>query len=61
MVAGTDGRAHQGTVRVGIRQGERVQIVEGLKVGDRVVGAGAYGLPDNTKITTEKARASPDK
>ena len=61
MVAGTDGRAHQGTVRVGIRQGERVQIVEGLKVGDRVVGTGAYGLPDNTKITAEKALAGPDK
>lgn len=61
MVAGADGRAHQTTVRAGIRQGEQVQIVEGLKVGERVVGAGAYGLPDNTKITAEKAPASPDK
>jgi HlyD family secretion protein len=61
MVAGADGRAHPTTVRVGIRQGDQVQIVEGLKVGDRVVGAGAYGLPDNTKITAEKAPASPDK
>jgi HlyD family secretion protein len=61
MVAGADGRAHQTTVRVGIRQGEKAQIVEGLKVGDRVVGTGAYGLPDNTKITAEKAPASPDK
>jgi HlyD family secretion protein len=61
MVAGADGRAHQTTVRAGIRQGEQVQIVEGLKVGDRVVGAGAYGLPDNTKITAEKPPASPDK
>jgi hypothetical protein len=26
-----------------------------------VVGAGAYGLPDNTKITAEKAPANPDK
>jgi HlyD family secretion protein len=61
MVAGADGRAHQTKVRVGIRQGEQVQIVEGLKIGDRVVGAGAYGLPDNTKITAAKALASPDK
>jgi HlyD family secretion protein len=61
MVVGADGRAHPTTVRVGIRQGDQVQIVEGLKVGDRVVGAGAYGLPDNTKITAEKAPASPDK
>ena len=61
MVAGTDGRAHQTTVRVGIRQGEKVQIVEGLKVGDRVVGTGAYGLPDNARITAEKAVENPDK
>jgi multidrug efflux pump subunit AcrA (membrane-fusion protein) len=61
MVVGADGRAHQTTVRVGIRQGDQVQIVEGLKVGDHVVGAGAYGLPDNTKITAEKAPTSPDK
>ena len=51
MLAGSDGRAHQTTVRVGIRQGDRIQVVEGLKAGDRVVTSGAYGLPDNTKIT----------
>ena len=61
MVAGADGRAHQTTVRVGIRQGEKVQIVEGLKVGDRVVGTGAYGLPDNARITAEKAVENPNK
>lgn len=61
MVAGADGHAHQTTVRAGIRQGEQVQIIEGLKVSDRVVGAGAYGLPDNTKITAEKTPAGPDK
>jgi multidrug efflux pump subunit AcrA (membrane-fusion protein) len=48
-------------VRVGIRQGEKVQIVEGLKVGDRVVGTGAYGLPDNARITAEKAVENPNK
>ncbi len=51
MVAGSDGRAHQTAVKVGIRQEEKVQIVDGLKDGDRVVGSGAYGLPDNSKIT----------
>jgi HlyD family secretion protein len=61
MLAGADGHAHQTTVRAGIRQGDQVQIIEGLKVSDRVVGAGAYGLPDNTKITAEKTPASPDK
>jgi HlyD family secretion protein len=53
MLAGADGHAHQQTLKAGIRQGDQVQIVEGLKAGDRVVGSGAYGLPDNTKIQAE--------
>jgi len=55
MLAGSDGKAHQQTVKAGIRQGEQVQILDGLKAGDRVVGSGAYGLPDNTKIKAESA------
>ena len=55
MLAGADGKAHQQAVKVGIRQGDQVQIVEGLKAGERVVGSGAYGLPDNTKIEAEIA------
>lgn len=54
MRAGADGRAHQKTVKVGMRQGDDVQIIEGLQVGDRVVASGAYGLPDNAKITVEQ-------
>ena len=50
MVIGNDGRAHQKNVKVGIRQDDDVQIVEGLQAGDRVVASGAYGLPDNAKI-----------
>lgn len=53
MVAGNDGHAHQKEVKVGIRDGDRVQIVEGLQAGERVVASGAYGLPDNSKITAE--------
>jgi HlyD family secretion protein len=53
MLAGSDGKAHQQNVKVGIRQGDQVQIVEGVKAGDKVVGAGAYGLPDNSKIKAE--------
>ena len=55
MLAGADGRAHQKAVKVGVRQGDDVQILEGLQAGDRVVAAGTYGLPDNTKITVEQA------
>jgi multidrug efflux pump subunit AcrA (membrane-fusion protein) len=55
MVAGSDSRAHQKDVKVGIRDQDRVQIVEGLQAGDRIVASGAYGLPDNSKITTAQA------
>jgi RND family efflux transporter MFP subunit len=51
MVVGADNRAHQKPVSVGIRQGDQVQITEGLQPGDRVVASGAYGLPDNTQVT----------
>jgi HlyD family secretion protein len=61
MVAGNDGHAHQTTVKTGIRQGDQVQINEGLHAGDKVVGTGAYGLPDNSKITTASAQAPAEK
>jgi HlyD family secretion protein len=57
MLAGADGRAHQKAVRLGIRNGDDVQIVEGLTDADKVVSTGAYGLPDKTKIKIEAAEA----
>jgi HlyD family secretion protein len=61
MVAGSDGRAHQKEVQVGIRQGDEIQILEGVQAGNRVVVSGAYGLPDNTKITVEQPSAPSEK
>ena len=58
MVAGSDNKAHQKTVKTGIRQGDQVQILEGLAEGERVITSGAYGLPDNTKIRIEAAQES---
>jgi HlyD family secretion protein len=55
MVAGADGHAHKKPVKVGIRDDERVQIIEGLQLADKVVASGTYGLPDNTKITAAEA------
>jgi len=60
MVAGSDNQARQKTVKTGIKQGDQVQIVEGLAEGERVITSGAYGLPDNTKIRIE-ASPEPDK
>jgi HlyD family secretion protein len=57
MLVGSDGRAHQKTVKLGIRNGDDVQILEGVTPSDKVVAAGAYGLPDKTKIKIEAAEA----
>jgi len=55
MVVGAYNHAHQQAVQVGIRQGDEVQITGGLKAGERVLTAGAFGLPDNAKIKVEGA------
>ncbi|HYM78530.1 MAG TPA: efflux RND transporter periplasmic adaptor subunit [Candidatus Dormibacteraeota bacterium] len=55
MLAGADGLAHQKAVKLGIRSGDDVQIVEGIAEKDKVISSGAYGLPDKTKIKIEAA------
>jgi len=57
MQVGADNYAHQKSVKVGIRQGDQIQITEGLKEGDQIVGSGAYGLPENSKIKPEETTA----
>ena len=61
MVAGPDGRAHQTAVKTGIHDGDQMQIVEGVKAGDKVIVSGAYALPDKTKITLEAANQPGEK
>lgn len=55
MVVGSDGIAHKRDVEIGIQSADSVQIVSGVKAGEQVVGVGAYGLPDNTKVKVEAA------
>ncbi|MHB8216832.1 MAG: efflux RND transporter periplasmic adaptor subunit [Candidatus Sulfotelmatobacter sp.] len=59
MIAGSDGKAHQKPVKLGIRQDDDVQILEGVSDGDKVVSTGAYGLPDNTTLTVEAQAETP--
>jgi HlyD family secretion protein len=65
MVAGSDEKAHQKIVKVGIRNGDDAQIVSGLDAGEKVITAGGYGLPDKTQIKLQEAapakEASDDK
>ncbi len=59
MQVSADSHAHQKNVKVGIRQGDEVQVIEGLQAGDHIVASGAYGLPDNTWIKAESPAAGP--
>ena len=54
MVVGTDMIAHETKVKVGVKQGDKIQIVEGLNGGETVVIEGNYELPDGTKVEVAK-------
>ena len=54
MVVDGQSQASSRDVKIGIQNGEQVQIVSGLKPGEVVVTQGAYGLPDKTKVKVEK-------
>jgi HlyD family secretion protein len=60
MVAGADGLAHEHPVKVGIRSGDDVQILSGVKEGDQVITQGGLGLDDKAKVQVAKAGAEPD-
>ena len=57
----SDRCALQREVKAGIRDHDRVQIIEGLSEGEKVVATGAYGLPDKSHITTAEAKPKQDK
>lgn len=59
MVIGSDQVAHQTAVKTGIRESSELQILSGLKEGERVVTQGAYGLPDGTKVTVSAPQPEP--
>jgi multidrug efflux pump subunit AcrA (membrane-fusion protein) len=65
MVVDAENKPHQKKVKLGIRDGDDVQVTEGLQAGERVVTVGAYDLfkedPDvleRTKVQIEAAPAS---
>jgi RND family efflux transporter MFP subunit len=57
MIAGKDNLAHQSKVKVGVKNGEEVQILSGAQPGDQVITEGALGLDDKAKITIVKPAA----
>ena len=54
MIVDKDNIAHETKVKVGIRQGDKIQITEGLSGGETVVTEGNYSLPDGTKVEVAK-------
>lgn len=54
MMAGTDSLAHEQKVEVGVREGDTVQILNGVKPGDQVIVNGGLGLDDKAKIQISK-------
>jgi HlyD family secretion protein len=55
MVVGADSRAQERKISVGVRQGNRLQIVSGIQEGEQVVTSGGLGLEDKAKVTVQKA------
>lgn len=50
MVVTADSVAHERKVEVGIREPEKVQIVKGVEVGEKVITVGGVGLEDKAKV-----------
>lgn len=57
MVVGSDSTAHEHKVTIGAREPDKVQILEGVSPGDRVVTVGGLGLQDGGKVKIEKPEA----
>jgi len=57
LLAGSDGKAHQKTVQLGVRNAELTQVAAGINPGDLVITYGGYAVPDGTQINIEKPGA----
>jgi HlyD family secretion protein len=60
MVISADSIAHERPVTVGVRQGNRVQILSGIQPGDQVVTSGGLGLEDKAKVAIQQPKSEDD-
>jgi RND family efflux transporter MFP subunit len=60
MTVDSESVAHETKVKVGIKSGGKIQILEGLEGGETVVIEGNYSLPDGTKVEVAKEDESAD-
>jgi RND family efflux transporter MFP subunit len=63
MVVGVDGLAHETKVKIGIRQGDNVEITDGLSGGESVIVEGNFALTDGThvEVAEDKPEGDDDK
>ena len=52
FTVGSDNVAHAVNVKTGVRQNSQIEVLSGLKDGDKVVVSGAYELEDGTQVQT---------
>ena len=57
LLAGSDEKAHQRTVQLGIHNSEITEIAKGINAGDPVITTGGYAVPDGAQIKVEKPGA----
>ena len=55
VVVGADNVAHVRKIETGVRDGDKVQILSGLKPGEQVVTVGGLGLDDGAHVRIERA------
>src|ERR1051326_528992 len=60
MVVDAQNVAHETKVSIGIRTGDKIEIVEGLHGGETIVIEGNYALPDGTKVEVAKDEEKKD-
>jgi len=57
MIVAGDSIAHERKVQVGVREGDRAQIIGDIKPGEKVVIGGGVGLQDGAKVAVGKPEA----
>ena len=57
ITVSSDNAAHVHPVTVGAREDDKVQILSGIAVGDKVVTTGGLGLEDGTKVRIVEAQS----
>ena len=54
MVVGADSAAHEQKIEIGVRDGDKIQVLKGLDPGKKVVTVGGVGLQDGAKVRIQK-------